>query len=47
MTESVDDFLGKLVEVSGTKGGYEYIKPNNREFLRSFCDTLPRLMGHT
>lgn len=29
MTESADDFLGKLVEVSGTKQGYEYMKPTN------------------
>jgi len=29
LTESVDDFLEKLVEVSGAKGGYEYIKPTN------------------
>jgi len=29
MTESADDFLQKLVEVSGTASGYEYIKPTN------------------
>jgi len=28
-TESVDDFLQKLVEVSGAKGPYEYIPPSN------------------
>jgi nucleoside-diphosphate-sugar epimerase len=33
MTESADDFLQKLVEVSGAKGGYEYIKPSNCEFV--------------
>jgi hypothetical protein len=33
MTESVDDFLQKLAEVSGTGGGYEYIKATNCEFL--------------
>jgi len=27
ITESTDDFLEKLVEVSGAKGGYQYIKP--------------------
>jgi nucleoside-diphosphate-sugar epimerase len=45
-TESVDDFLGKLVEVSGTQSGYEYIKPSNCEFSSLVCDTLPRLMGY-
>jgi len=29
VTESVDAFLEKLVEVSGTRGGYEYIQPTN------------------
>jgi len=29
LTESVDDFLEKLVEVSGAKGVYEYIEPTN------------------
>ncbi|KAJ6611712.1 hypothetical protein B0H10DRAFT_1952835 [Mycena sp. CBHHK59/15] len=28
-TESVDELLGKLVEVSGAKGPYEYTKPTN------------------
>ncbi|EGN98548.1 hypothetical protein SERLA73DRAFT_183610 [Serpula lacrymans var. lacrymans S7.3] len=28
-TESVDDFLDKLVDVSGAKGPYEYLKPSN------------------
>lgn len=32
MTESVNDFLQKLVEVSKANGPYEYIKPSNREF---------------
>jgi hypothetical protein len=34
ITESADDFLEKLVEVSGASGGYEYIKPTNCEFFR-------------
>jgi nucleoside-diphosphate-sugar epimerase len=34
-TESVDDLLQKLVEVSGAKGPYEYVPPQNREFLLS------------
>ncbi|EDR11906.1 uncharacterized protein LACBIDRAFT_313829 [Laccaria bicolor S238N-H82] len=29
ITESVDDFLQRLVEVSGAKGPYEYIPPSN------------------
>jgi len=29
VTESVDDFLQKLVEVSGAQGPYEYLKPSN------------------
>jgi nucleoside-diphosphate-sugar epimerase len=33
MTESADDFLQKLVEVSGAGGGYEYMKPTNGEFF--------------
>ena len=33
MTESVDGFLEKLMEVSGNKGGYEYIQPTNCEPL--------------
>ena len=32
MTESVDDFLEKLVQVSRAKSGLEYIKPVNCEF---------------
>jgi nucleoside-diphosphate-sugar epimerase len=35
-TESVDDFLQKLVEVSGAKGPYEYIPPSNRKFFFDF-----------
>jgi len=35
LTESVDDFLEKLVEVSGAKGVYEYIKPTNGESFPS------------
>jgi nucleoside-diphosphate-sugar epimerase len=34
LTESADDFLERLVQVSGAKGGYEYITPTNCEF---FC----------
>ena len=30
-TESVDDFLQKLVEVSGAKNPYTYVAPTNRE----------------
>lgn len=30
VSESVDDFLQKLVEISGAKGPHEYIKPSNR-----------------
>lgn len=29
-TESVDDFLEKLVRVSGAKGPHTYFKPTNR-----------------
>ncbi|EMD40021.1 hypothetical protein CERSUDRAFT_150918 [Gelatoporia subvermispora B] len=29
VSESVDDFLQKLVEVSGAKGPYEYVQPSN------------------
>jgi nucleoside-diphosphate-sugar epimerase len=33
-TESVDDFLDKLVRVSGAQGGYSYIEPSNGELPR-------------
>jgi hypothetical protein len=45
MTESVDDFLQKLAEVSRTGGGYEYIKPTNCEFLL-LSSYVPWLIGH-
>jgi hypothetical protein len=32
ITESADNFLERLVQVSGAKGGYEYIKRANCEF---------------
>ena len=40
MTESVDAFLEKLVEVNGNKGGYEYIQPANCEPLFYFILSL-------
>lgn len=36
MTESVGDFLEKLVEVSGAQGPYEYLQPTNCK--SRFCD---------
>lgn len=33
-TESVDEILAKLVEVSGAEGSYEYIEPTNGEYRR-------------
>lgn len=32
-SESIDDFLQKLVQVSGAKGPYEYVEPTNGEFI--------------
>lgn len=32
-TESVEDLLQKLVQVSGAKGPFEYVKPDNGEYL--------------
>ncbi|TFY67336.1 hypothetical protein EVG20_g3978 [Dentipellis fragilis] len=37
-TESVDDFLQKLIEVSGAGGPYEYVKPSNRESFSIFLE---------
>ncbi|TFY67335.1 hypothetical protein EVG20_g3979 [Dentipellis fragilis] len=44
-TESVDDFLQKLVEVSGAQGPYEYMKPSNlfEEALASTVMVRPYL----
>jgi len=41
-TESVDDFLEKLVKVSGAKGPYEYITPSNGFHESIACTTLNR-----
>jgi nucleoside-diphosphate-sugar epimerase len=37
-TESVDDMLQKLVEVSGAQGPYEYVQPKNGEVSHDFIE---------
>ncbi|KIJ62535.1 hypothetical protein HYDPIDRAFT_176373 [Hydnomerulius pinastri MD-312] len=41
-TDSVDDFLTKLVEVSGAQGPFEYLKPNNAYEVALTTTTLIR-----
>ena len=37
-TESTDDFLQKLVQVSGAKEPFEYLEPKTRECFPVLCD---------
>ncbi|KAI0076345.1 NAD(P)-binding protein [Panus rudis PR-1116 ss-1] len=45
LTESVDDILGKLVQVSGAKGPYEYREPSNpfESAITTTCNLRPYL----
>jgi hypothetical protein len=40
MMESMDHFLEKFVEVSGSKGGYEYIKRTNGKSLSLWSEPI-------